>query len=170
MLKKPLTILGINPGTRYLGVAVFQGPDLRDWRIKALQGKFSKEKLDKFLKIIVDLIEQYHADVLAIKKLHPSRSSSNLNSLASKIISLSKRKGLKVYQYSIKDVKNFFSPNDKTNKKKLAESMAMKYPDLLAELNREKTIRNPYYLRMFEAVALGSICLYQIDKQKYVTK
>jgi len=170
MPKKPHTILAINPGTRYLGIAVFQGPDLRDWRIKAFQGKFSKQKLDKFLKIIADLIEQYHADVLAIKKLHPGRSSSNLNSLASKIISISKRKGLKVCQYSIADIKKFFLPKEKSNKKKLAERMASKYSDLLTELNREKASRNPYYLRMFEAVALGSICIYQIDKQKYVPK
>ncbi|MFH1561859.1 MAG: hypothetical protein ABIF11_00360 [Nitrospirota bacterium] len=135
-----------------------------------MKGRWSKQKSDKILKIISDLIEQYDVDVLAIKKLHPNRSSSNLNSLASKIISLSKRKGLKVYQYSIKNIKNFFSPNEKTNKKKLAESMASKYPDLLSELNQEKAIRNPYYLRMFEAVALGSICFYQIDKQKYVSK
>jgi len=110
MSKKPLKIIGINPGSKYLGIAIFQGSDLRYWGIKVLKGKWSKEKIEKAKEIISDLIVRYDLNVLAIKRLHPSRSSKNLNRLVAKIKEFSKRKGLRVYQYSMKDLEKFFSP------------------------------------------------------------
>jgi hypothetical protein len=49
------------------------------------------------------------------------------------------------------------------NKRKLAELAASRYPVLAHEARKEKTINNPYQIRMFEAVALGSVCLHQLD-------
>ena len=77
MHNKTKTILGINPGTRYLGFAVFCGPELRDWGVKVATGPCSRQKMEKLKKIVLGLIGQYKPEVLAIKKLHPSRSSPN---------------------------------------------------------------------------------------------
>jgi len=165
MIKKALTIIGINPGTRYLGIAVFQGSELLDWRIKILKGKWSKEKMKRAIEIVSEFIERYELNVLAIKKLHPSRRSLNLARLVAKIKEFSKRKGLKVYQYSIKDLEDFFSEEEKIkNKKRLAEMMVSEYPHLFHEFKREKSHKNPYYFRMFEAVALASVCFHQLDR------
>ena len=164
MPKKPLKIIGISPGTRYMGVAVFCGPELLDWRVKNIEGKWSKEKMEKAMKVVSSFIEQYQPDVLSIKKLHPSRTSPNLNRLVGRIKELSKRKRLKVYRYSINDLEEFFYPEGRINKRELAEIIASEYPVLSHELNREKAHRNPYHIRMFEAVALGSTCLHQLDR------
>ena len=164
MPKNPLKIIGINPGTRYLGIAIFQDSELRDWGVKNFRGKWSKEKKEKIINTILSLIKQYEPSILALKKLHPSRSSQNLRYMVAKIKEFSKRKGLKVYQYSIKDLENFFLPEEKTNKKKLTKILTSEYPDLFHDLNREKNNKNPYYIRMFEAVALASICFHRLDK------
>jgi Holliday junction resolvasome RuvABC endonuclease subunit len=164
MPKAHLTIIGINPGTRYLGIAVLQGPELMDWRVKVLKGKWSKEKMKKAMKIISDFIERYEPGALAIKKLHSSRRSKNLVRLVARIKEFSKRKGLKVYQYSIKELEDFFIQEEKLNKKNLAEAVISEYPILSHELNKEKSHKNPYHIRMFEAVALASLCFYQLDK------
>ena len=163
MPKQHLKIIGINPGTRYLGIAVFQGPELLDWRIKVLKGKWSKEKMKRAIEIISEFIDRYEPNVLAIKKLHPSRRSQNLSRLAYKIKEYSKRKRLKVYQYSIKDLESFFIREDKLNKKNLTRIIVSEYPFLFHEFQKEKIHRNPYYARMFEAVALASICFHQLD-------
>ena len=118
--------------------------------------------MKKIVSIISVFIEHYELNALAIKRLNPRRSSSNLNKLVRRIIDLAERKNLKVYQYSIKDMETFFS-GEKINRKKLAEAIASEYPILFHELNKEKAHKNPYYLRMFEAVALGSICFNQLD-------
>ena len=162
MTKKIPKILAINPGTRYLGVVIFEGPELLDWRVKVIKGKWSKEKQQKILVIARTLIERHQPDVLAIKKLHRSRSSGNLNQLVSRIKQDSKRKGIKIYQYSIKELEAFFFGEAKANKNKLAEILTSKYPFLVHEFNKERTNRNSYHIRVFEAVALGAVCSHQL--------
>jgi hypothetical protein len=81
-----------------------------------------------------------------------------------RIKEISKRKGIKVYQYSIKDLEEFFIQDDKLNKKNLAEAIVSENPALFHELQKEKAHKNPYYIRVFEAVALASVCFYQLDK------
>jgi Holliday junction resolvasome RuvABC endonuclease subunit len=163
MVKKITTVIGINPGTRYLGISVFHGSELRDWRVKVVQGEQSKEKISRAMKIVSSFIGEYKPDALAIKKIHSAKSSINLNKLVTKIKESSKKKKLKVYEYSIKELETFFLPEEKTNKKKMTEIITSKYPVLCNEFNREKKRKNPYHIRMFEAVALGSICFYQLD-------
>jgi hypothetical protein len=164
MPRRLIKILALNPGTRYLGIAVFEGAELLDWGVKVLKGKWSVQKMERAKKIVSLLIDCWRPDVLAIKLLYSSRSSEDLKRLVARIKELPKRRGLKVYQYSIKELETFFSPEVKINKKKLAELVASAYPVLLHELEREKSHKNPYHLRMFEAVALGSMCFHQLDR------
>jgi len=164
MIKELIKILAINPGTRYLGIAIFRGAELRDWRVKVVEGKWSEEKINKIKTIILNLIDKYGPDVLAIKRLNLSRSSSNLTRLSTKIKNLARRKSLMVYQYTLDDLKAFFSPKDKISKKKMAAMVTKAYPALCHELGKENSNRNSYYIRMFESVALGLVCYRQLDK------
>jgi hypothetical protein len=157
-------IIGISPGTRYIGYAIFYDSELRDWGVKNIEGRWSKEKQKRIMAFISDLIGQHKSNVLVVKTLHPSRTSPNLNRLVIKIKESAKRKRLKLYQHSIKELESFFYPDGRINKRVLAEKVAEKYSVLSHELKREKTIINPYYIRMFEATALGSLCLYQLDR------
>jgi hypothetical protein len=164
MPKAPLKILVINPGTRYLGIALFEGSELLDWGVKVIKGKWSREKMEMAKKTVSILMDCWGPDILAIKLLHRARSSRNLKGFVAKVKELSKRRGLKIYQYSIKELEDFFSPEEKINKRKLAEIIASQHPELLPELEKERSHKNPYHLRMFEAVALGSMCSHQLDK------
>ncbi len=163
MRKKPITILGINPGSKYLGIARLEDSVLMDWRIRALKGRWSKEKMFKVKTIISCLVEQYRPYALAIKKLNPRRSSPELDEMARQIIAFAADRNIRVYEYSIKDLESFLSPDKKINKKKLSEIITLKYPILYHELAKEKNHLNPYHIRMFEAVALGAVCFHQLD-------
>ncbi len=163
MVTKPLKILAINPGSKYLGIAFFEESELQYWAIKVFKGKHSKEKLEKIKMVLSDLIDRYDPNILAIKKLHSSRSSKNLNLLAFEIENLSKGKGLKVFQYSLKNLKDFFSPETKISKREMAEMIVPRYPFLIYSYLKEKRNKNPYFIRMFEAVALGTRCFDQLD-------
>lgn len=158
MSKKTIKIIGINPGTRYLGIAVLYGPELMDWRIKVLDGKWSNHKIKRAIEILSELIDQHRPDVLAIKKLHPSRRSENLARLANKLRGFARRMKLKVYQYSMKEIEGCFVMYKKPNKQNLIKAIVELYPILYHDLNKEKNHENPYYFRMFEAVALASMC------------
>jgi|WetSurMetagenome_2_1015567.scaffolds.fasta_scaffold00416_3 hypothetical protein len=163
MPNKAVTILGINPGAKYLGVAVFRGPELRDWRVKVTKGKWTADKSRKTIKILLAFIDQYRPDVLALKSLNPSRSSAGLDGLVQKFIDLAERKGIWVCRYSIKELEAVFRVEGRSNKQAMAEKIVADYPALHGELDLEKKNKNAYHLRMFEAVALGTACFRDVD-------
>ena len=163
MNRRPLKIIGINPGTRYLGIAVLDGSELLDWRIKTLEGRWSEEKIKKAIGVVSELIERYELDILAIKKLHPSRRTENLLRLSDKIKNFARLKKLKVFQYSIKDIEKSYIVDEKLNKRNLFEALVKFYPELYPELKKEQSYKNPYHTRIIEAVALASACSHSQD-------
>lgn len=169
MSYKEITILGINPGTKYMAFALFRRTELREWFVRGFKGVWSAGKKKKILAVIAELIRSYGVTVLVIKELHPSRTSRHLDSLVDAIKDLAKQQRIKVRAYSIKDLERFFCPEAKDNKQNLAEQIAAEYPVLFRELEKEKSLKNPYYTRLFEAVALGSICHSHLEKIKICT-
>jgi len=117
MLKETLRIIGINPGTRYLGLALFQDWNLIDWRIKNLEGRWSITKIDKVISAIKEQIELYDLNAIALKRVHPATSSKNLRKLIDRIKSLAAQKRIKVYQYSIKEIEGILLAEERHNKK-----------------------------------------------------
>jgi Holliday junction resolvasome RuvABC endonuclease subunit len=158
MLKKTLRIIGINPGTRYLGLAIFEDWNLIDWRIRALNGKWSSKKIEKVISTINEYIELNDLNTIALKKLHPAKISKNLRKLVDRIKSLAARKRVRVFQYSIKEIERILLAEERHNKKSLAQKIVSDYPFLIHELEIERAHKNPYRMKMFEAVALGAAC------------
>jgi hypothetical protein len=163
MPPKAPVIIGINPGSRYVGLAVFRGPVLVDWGIKVMKGHWSSVKLRRAKRLITLTINCFQPDALAIKRLHPARSSRGLDRLVLEVTNISRQRGLNLHQYSIGDLEAFFCSTRKASKSDLAESLAARYPELHSELQREGQTRNPYHIRMFEAVALGAICAHNFN-------
>lgn len=155
---KTKTILGINQGTRYMGLAVISGTVLRDWKVKTLKGRWSKAKLKHAVRMIQRIIDHYQPAAIALKRLNPCRSSRSLRTLTANICKIAKTNRIKISEFSISDLRRHHSGEQTVrNKKQLAEILASHYPDLYFELEKEKRNRNPYYMRMFEAVALAAI-------------
>jgi Holliday junction resolvasome RuvABC endonuclease subunit len=161
MSNKLYKILAINPGSRYIGVAVFYGNALQDWQIKHVPGYPEKQRLAKVKNIVLRLIERHEPDIVVLKKLHPSRASSHLKRITNLIEKLAYRRKIRIRNYSIKQVKDLIISDKPKNKARLAEVLANRYPDLMHELKKEILSKNHYHIRMFEAVALGVICCNQ---------
>ncbi len=166
MHKNRVTILSINPGTKYLALAIFRGAELREWRIKVFKGKWSKEKMNSILATITGLVNLYEITDLALKCPDPSRSSQALDTLLLRIKKAALRNRLTVHTYRLKELEQSFCPNGKANRKALAEKVLLEYPILFNEFEKERRHKNPYYLRLFEAVALGSLCRDRIDRRR----
>ena len=163
MFQGSLTILAINPGTKYIGIAIFQPPDLVYWGIRVLKGKWSQEKIRNVETALQNHIDKYHINLLVLKKLHASRSSANLNYLVKLIKELARKKGIELSFYSLNDVKEFLAAGVKTNKMDIAGIVTARYPFLIHELEREKKHKHPYFVRMFEAIAAGVVAFNRLD-------
>jgi Holliday junction resolvasome RuvABC endonuclease subunit len=85
--------------------------------------------------------------------------------LVRQIKTVARRRGIRVREYSIQDVKVALCPDVKANKRRLAGVLAAMYPALAYDLEREMQNRNPYRVRSFEAVALAAVCWQQIENK-----
>jgi Holliday junction resolvasome RuvABC endonuclease subunit len=162
MSNKLCKILAINPGSAYIGIAVFYGYALQDWRIKNVLGHTERQRLVKAKNIVLRLIERYEPDIVVIKKLHPSKVSIHLKRIVNLIEKLACQRKIRIRKYSIKQVTDLIISDKPKNKARLAEVLADKYPDLMHEFKKEILSKNHYHIRMFEAVALGAICYDQL--------
>lgn len=162
MIPESITILAINPGTKYLGFAIFEAQDLVYWGVKVLKGKWSEDKMMTAKKAIENLINQYRVHIMVLKKLHSSRSSKNLNFLVATIKKIANRKGVKLCLYTVNDIKKHLMSEGRLNKMAIAEIMTTRYPFLIHELEREKKHKHPYFVRMFEAIAAGIMALHRL--------
>lgn len=149
------TILAVDPGTRYTGIAVLDGSELIDWGIKVANGKWSDAKLKKTTGLISKLICEYRPGVIALKRNHPSRSSRNLELLRQSIKHLARDKYVKVLEYSVEDLKVWYGQGTKITRQRIAEIVCLRYSVLARELAKEMAAGSPYHMRTFEAVALG---------------
>jgi Holliday junction resolvasome RuvABC endonuclease subunit len=165
MSQEPPRILAINPGTRYVGFAAFRGPELLDWGVRVITAKTPRGKVKAAGAILVEAIERYGSDTLVIKRLHRSRSSACLDGLSRSIRQLARPRKLQLREYSIAQVIAALCPQESVNKRQLAEHVTAIYAVLAHDFKRELANRNPYYLRMFEAVALGAVCWDRMEEQ-----
>jgi len=170
LIREPVKILSLVPGTKYLGTALFYGSELRDWGIKVLNEKGTDGKVKKAKDIISDFIERYEPQVLAVKKLDLKKSSKNLNKLVRKIKEFIRRKGLFICQMKLSEIKESILPGRRINKKELAQIMVSRFPELLFDFKKEGKNKNSYYERMFEAVALGIATFYKVDGKLRLNK
>jgi len=156
MQKDQRNILAINPGSRYLGIAVFVGTELRDWAVKLTRRR-------RIQSIMSEYINQYGVRIIALKKVHPSRTSSELRSIVSSMESIAMQRRLMLREYSIDEVETALLPQKRKNKRLLMEEVVARYPFLLNQFHQEEKNKNPYLIRMFETVGIGSVCLSQFD-------
>jgi len=143
---------------------VVYGGELRDWGVKAFKGKWSKAKLGRLLPAVSGLLQRLRPDVLALKKLHRSRSSANLRMLVSRIKRQARRMKLGLHQYSIDEIEACFAPGRRINRMRLAELIASEHPFLFPLLEEERRNRNAYHLATFEAVALALASFHRLDR------
>jgi hypothetical protein len=163
MRNESLSILAVNPGSRYVGVAIFRGLDLYDWRVRTVRESLLQEKAAAVTGLLAGIIDRYDINMLVVKKIHPSRSSKNLEHILREIRGLARKRDMDFRELTIDDVERRIDSERVGNKRLLMDKVAARYPDLYLELEREKRNKNPYLVRMFEAVALGVACLHETD-------
>src|SRR5258707_8590079 len=75
------TTIEINLGTRYIGIAVIVGTELREWRLKVVGGNTLIEKFRRLTLILAPMVDSYQPIAMGLKKCHPSKSSPILDRL-----------------------------------------------------------------------------------------
>ncbi|MCL4553329.1 MAG: hypothetical protein M1305_07255 [Candidatus Marsarchaeota archaeon] len=130
-----------------------------------IEGRWSPNKPVKAAAIISQLITEYRPTMIVIKRPHPSRTSKHLDAVCRSIATSARDRHVRLAWYSIDQIKESHGQDTKTGIGKLAQIVSINYPILARELRNERELTNPYHIRMFEAVLLGSACLRNLNRQ-----
>jgi hypothetical protein len=162
MLTNTHKILSVIPGTWYLGIAIFHDTELMDWRIKYMPGESVKKKMIQIKSLLSDYIDRHGITVLAVKKMHPSRTSETLSGLYEEIKKFGKSRKLITMDFTIEKIKQIVLQK-KGNKKLLMEELTVVYPALFYVMKRAKEHKSKYSMRAFEAIAQGVAALDHLE-------
>ncbi len=166
MQAKEIRTLALNPGSRYVGIAVFHGTELIDWAVKSIRRTSHRKRIDRLKSVVREAAERDSINCLAVKRVHPSRRSEFVGQVTTGLKRWASQNGQIIREYSIKEIEASLIYSQRLNKRSLMEEIAARFPFLYPELEKERHNRNSYSVRMFEAVALGTKCVNDLEKTK----
>jgi Holliday junction resolvasome RuvABC endonuclease subunit len=160
------TILGIDPGTRFLGAVVLRGRDLLTYAVHQLRnGENPYETIGQARRTVFKYIEQYSPRIVAIEApyLIASPRGAVLAVLAKEIHERAVDLGLHVVELSPEAVRKQVVGNRRATKIEVAEALTKGgFPDL-GRLVPKRPVRpalglrprDKYWLHVFDALALA---------------
>jgi Holliday junction resolvasome RuvABC endonuclease subunit len=157
MLKNKNRILAVDPGAREMGVVVLDETELIYYGVKSLK-KFRPEPvLRKAVKeILIKVIIEYDVKTLVIENGWFSQESSPLFQTVFRTIKhVAKEKKLMLATYAPKTIRKFICGDGKATKKRTAQILANRYPELEIYLEQNYRWKEKYWLNVFDALAAG---------------
>jgi RNase H-fold protein (predicted Holliday junction resolvase) len=148
------TILGISPGTRTTGIAIFRQRELVEYQVKTFAGKITKKKLLHVLNSVEVIMDRYAVDSVVLKIPKGKARSKDVQYIITGIEKMAADKGLQFYRCTISDLKRVYSSDKKATRKDLAEYLMLNYPEL-SYIEHSGYNKHAYYGKMFEAIAAG---------------
>lgn len=152
--------LAIDPGTRYMGVAVLDGDNLVHHGVVSLRkGGSPHERLREARGAVLTLIRDFGPAVLAVETAFfaNNRNTALLNILVDEVQAVGRRRGLGVVAYAPSTIKRRIAGNGRANKRDVAEAVVRRFPDLRPYLSEDGCSRARYHSNMFDAVAVGIV-------------
>jgi Holliday junction resolvasome RuvABC endonuclease subunit len=154
-----LRVLGIDPGTRHLGLAVLEGEEILWYHVKTLTSPRALRDLSTEVKTyLTKVIRAYQPSVIAIKEPFYSQAagSAMLRALTDEVKTWARWQGLEVWSATPPEVKAFFCRDD-TSRRSLAEAMIERYPFLRRYLTYLPWSMR-YWFHVFDAVGFALMC------------
>ena len=157
-------ILAIDPGTKNLGVAFFDGNELIYHGVKTIKHmKLPHDTLKEGRRIMARMIDDFRPNILVVEKTFfaNNKNSALLNVFVDEIQAIGKRKGLIVYSFAANTVRKQICSNGSSSKDEVAKVIVSYYPDLKPYLTSDRKWKETYHRNMFDAIALGLMMLTQ---------
>ncbi|HZS09352.1 MAG TPA: crossover junction endodeoxyribonuclease RuvC [Blastocatellia bacterium] len=154
-------VLAIDPGTRHLGVVVLSTSQLLYFGIKTFRRpQPPHERLAEIAHCIRSLIGEHRPAALAIEQTSlVQKNATLLNVAAAEIKCTAQAEGLPVYEYAPAEARRVLCEDGRATKHKVVQVLAGRFPELARLLNNQTKWEELYWVRMFDALAVGVRCL-----------
>lgn len=165
-MNTPKTILGIDPGTKEMGIAVIRGPELLANGVHTLRdGERPYDLIGQARRVVLSYISEHSPQVVAIEAplMLPTKRAAILSVIAQELHGRAKELGLEVREITPQEVREVVVGNPRATKIEVAEALVRQGFDQLKELIPKRPTRaalglrprDKYWLHMFDALALA---------------
>lgn len=159
-------ILGIDPGTKYLGMAVVRGWRLLGGGVHMLHnGEHPHDVIGQARRVVFSYIARFDPKVVAIEKplLVPTKRAALVSVIAQELHARSREIGLSVHEVSARDARQRILGNARATKFDVAHALVgMGFSSLRSKLPAKPPhpvlgypAKDLYWLHMFDALAVA---------------
>jgi Holliday junction resolvasome RuvABC endonuclease subunit len=174
MEEEPI-ILGIDPGTKEMGLAVLQGHTLLAADVKTLRnGERPHDVIGQARRVVLEYVQDYNPTVVGIEQplFVATKRAALVSVIAQELESRSREVGIRVVEISAREVRRIVVGNPYAKKREVAEAIVgMGFGSLRVNLPKEPPHpvfgykpRDRYWLHMFDAVAVALACARSADR------
>jgi len=167
MAEKNNSILAIDPGTREMGFACFDGSELVDFGVRSIRQGSLPIILRHVGAIVERLISEKRPYDLAYEKNAFSQIRQNYRLVRAiyRIESVAHRHNVRTFSYDPRTVRKVVSGNGNLKKRELARCVAFKYPETRIYLKGRNVTQERFWLNAFDAIGCGLAYL-KLEKQQ----
>lgn len=151
-------ILGIDTGSRHIGISVFSGEELIFYGIKVIKAK-NEADTPRLQRIITNLIETYQIDLVAIERLvRPQQESVFIRKVYMQIIHCVRKRGYELTELDPRVVRSLVCKDRKPTRIHTSQILSETYSELKPYSNMKKIWSRSYYAQLFDGIAVGLAC------------
>jgi hypothetical protein len=153
-------ILAICPGTREIGIAVFEDMDLLYYGTKDLgrfrQGNTPHSLAREAARRVEDVIHKYGPQSLVLKQLRPLQClNSRLVQMTGQIKATGEQRKLLLHEREAITARACLCPYERPTRRRTTIRLAHLYPELSRYVSNVTLWQRHYYAPMFDAIAVG---------------
>ena len=151
-------VLGIDPGARQIGVAVFRGEELLFYAVKSFKKRSEQETLRKLRKVIEKVIESYRVEFVALEQTaFVQQNRSFVKTVYGEIKAFLHKRSVEFIEYHPKDIRRAICRLEKPTKRNTALLLSQKYMELAQYFSVPRLWQKRYYALLFDAIAVGLV-------------
>jgi len=160
------TILGIDPGTKEMGLVVLRGQELLAYGVHTLRnGTRPHDVIGQARRAVLAAIERHQPDIVAIEEplMLPTKRAAVMSVIEQELRGRAEELGLEVVELSPATIRERLVGNPRATKIDVAEALVRSEFSQLRALVPKRPARaalglgpkEKYWLHMFDALALG---------------
>ncbi|MEW6410919.1 MAG: crossover junction endodeoxyribonuclease RuvC [Candidatus Zixiibacteriota bacterium] len=157
MRKSKFKILAVDPGTKHMGFAFFEGTELVDYGVKTIRQGSEAIILEHVEEIVTRLIREKapHYFVLERNTFSQIKQNFRLTLAIAKMRHIAKKFGVLVYEYDPRTIRKEICNDGNASKIRVAQTIVSTFDELRVYLQSNRTWVLRYNLNLLDAVAVG---------------
>lgn len=164
---RPLSILAIDPGSRRIGYAVFEGTELVFGRVKDFgYQRHLSTVVRGTRRLVEDQIRYFKPQLLVLERTfagYRNKDISKLVAVSEEIRTVAREQALPIVEYAPRTARLIVLGNGNATKTQVAEALCLRYPELRIHLEQTHLWKETYWSNCYDAVCVGAA--YLVEKR-----